>query len=92
MRAYVINLPRSPARRVSVAAQLQGTGLDHVFVDGVDGRALAPVDRGRLIDESAVARYPQWLTPGALGCALSHLRTYELIVDSCETAPATAAG
>src|SRR5947209_4640748 len=82
MKAYVINLPRSTERRASMAEQLERTELDYEFVDGVSGRGLTPTERAELVDEAAVARYPRWLTPGQIGCALSHLRTYERILDS----------
>ncbi len=65
-----------------MAEQLEGVSLRHEFIEAVDGRALTPSERAELVDETAVARYPGWLTPGALGCALSHRRAYERILDS----------
>jgi GR25 family glycosyltransferase involved in LPS biosynthesis len=77
MKAYVINMPRSPSRRASVAKQLVDTQLDFEFVDGIDGNTLTPSERGHLVSDDAVAQSPHWLTPGVIGCALSHLRAYE---------------
>jgi len=77
MKAYVINMTRSPSRRASVAKQLAGTQLDFEFVDGIDGNTLTPSERGNLVSDDAVAKSPLWLTPGVIGCALSHLRVYE---------------
>lgn len=61
--------------------QLVRAGLGHEFIEGVDGQALTASDRRRLVDEAAVARYPGWLTPEAIGCGLSHLRAYERIAE-----------
>src|SRR3954454_19479506 len=77
MKAYVINMARSPSRRASVTEQLARTELDFEFVEGVDGHTLTPHERAKLVSEDAVAQAPMWLTPGAIGCALSHLRVYE---------------
>ncbi len=40
MRAYVVNLARSPERRAHIIAELEKSGIDYEFVDGVDGRDL----------------------------------------------------
>src|SRR3954469_4753950 len=77
MKAYVVNMARSPSRRASVAEQLARTQLDFEFVDGIDGNALTPLERAKLVSEDAVERSPRWLTPGQIGCALSHLHVYE---------------
>jgi glycosyl transferase family 25 len=81
MKAYVINLRRSPERRQSMTEQLRGTQLDYEFVDGVDGRTLTPAEQTELVSEATAARHPGWLTSGRIGCALSHLRVYERIED-----------
>jgi glycosyl transferase, family 25 len=84
MKAYVINLPASSQRRVSVEQQLAGSRIEHELVEAVDGYALTAAERASLVDEAATARYPKWLTPPALGCAISHLRAYERIVEAGE--------
>lgn len=85
MKAYVINLPRSHQRRDEMTRQLDRVGLAYEFVEAVDGRALKPSERAGLVDEATVAQHPRWLTPGAIGCALSHLRAYErVLADGCE--------
>jgi glycosyl transferase family 25 len=60
--------------------QLEGAGLSHEFVEAVDGQALTRSERASLVDEAAVAQFPEWLTPGMIGCSLSHLRVYEQII------------
>jgi glycosyl transferase family 25 len=80
MKAFVINLERSPERRAHVAVQLRRAGLEYEFVPAVDGRALGDAELSELVDLEAVARYPDWLTRPMLGVALSHARAYELIL------------
>lgn len=80
----MINLPRSTARRRNMADQLERAGLEHEFIEAVDGRALTSSERAELVDEAAVANSPNWLTPGAIGCALSHLRAYQRILESAD--------
>src|SRR6478735_3051134 len=82
MKTYVINLPQSPERRRNISEQLQVAGVSYEFVDAVDGRRIAPAERTRLVDESTVARYPHWLTPGQIGCSLSHLQAYKRFLAS----------
>src|SRR3954447_22787846 len=77
MKAYVINMARSPSRRASVSAQLARTQLDFEFVEGIDGNELTPLERAKRVSEETVAQAPRWLTPSLIGCALSHLCVYE---------------
>lgn len=62
--------------------QLTAAKLSHEFVEAVDGRELTPVEWLRVVDAEAVARYPWWLTPGAVGCILSHRLVYERIAET----------
>lgn len=79
MRTYVINLPRAADRRQFMEAQLANSSLDWEFVEGVEGRSLSSNERSSLVDQTAVERWPTWLTPGAIGCILSHKRVYERV-------------
>ncbi len=74
VKSWVINLERSRDRRAHLERQLADhlSGLEHEFVVAVDGRSLGAMERADLVDEKAVARAPWWLTPGAIGAALSH--------------------
>jgi glycosyl transferase family 25 len=76
LAAYVINLPRSVARRERMEAQLQAMGLDYRLFPGVDGRAawdrLAPSLDGdafrRNVGRSAL--------PGEVGVYHAHLEVW----------------
>jgi glycosyl transferase family 25 len=67
-------------------SQLTASGLIWEFVEGVDGRGLSTADWSALVDADAVERWPGWLTPGAIGCILSHKRVYELVAADSEPA------
>jgi glycosyl transferase, family 25 len=81
MKTYVINLARSTDRRAHMTRQLDALGMAREFVEAVEGRSLNSDERAQLVDEDAVARYPHWLTPGAIGCVLSHRRAYQQILE-----------
>lgn len=80
--AYVINLARSVERRAHMTAQLAKAELTYEFVDAIDARTLSSAEWAELVDKETLKRRPPWLPPGAVGCALSHLRTYEKILAS----------
>jgi glycosyl transferase family 25 len=84
MKAHVINLPRSTERREHVTRQMTQLGIPYEFVNAVEGRALTAAQRAELVDEAAVARSPKWLTPGAIGCTLSHRAAYQQIRDGTD--------
>lgn len=81
-RIFVINLPEASERRSRIRAHLDALGLDHVvLVKGVRGGDLTIEERSRLADDArSLARYGRVLTPGELGCALSHARAYEQVL------------
>jgi glycosyl transferase, family 25 len=82
VRTYVINLARAVDRRRMIEREVLAAGLEYEFVEGVEGRALSQEQRAELVDRAEVARYPNWLTPGAVGCILSHRRVYERVADA----------
>jgi glycosyl transferase family 25 len=55
-------------------------GLDFSFVDAVDGRALTSNDLGGLGLAARRRYFTNELTPGEIGCFLSHRRVYEEII------------
>ena len=80
MKAFAINLKSATTRRQSLEKELKKSGLHVEFVEAVNGSELTQKDIATLCDEDAIRRSPQWLTPGAIGCALSHLAIYRKIV------------
>lgn len=58
---------------------MEHAGLDYHFFDAVNGKALSEDKLNAYCDREAIEKNPQWLTPGAIGCALSHHALYEAI-------------
>jgi hypothetical protein len=71
MKLYIINLERDRDRRAFIEAQVDG--LEHEFIEAVDGRTLRRED------------WPEHMTLGAVACALSHLEAYRAIIRDGET-------
>ena len=77
MRAYIINLARSPDRRAHMIAELNKTGLDYEIMTAVDGRDLDLSDP-TIVDPSLPTR--TGFPPSTAGAALSHLNAYRKII------------
>lgn len=82
---YCINLKRSIERRAKMEAELKKLGLSYEFIEAVDGRKLSAAER--------TASYSSWrtrfrhgkdLTPGELGCVMSHLKFFQKIIETNE--------
>ncbi|MET3794136.1 glycosyltransferase family 25 protein [Aquamicrobium terrae] len=77
MKVYYINLDRSPERRAWFTQQAEALGLDLVRVPAVDGRELpaAELDHWRQLSEGNKV-----LSPGEIGCYLSHRKAWEAVL------------
>jgi glycosyl transferase family 25 len=85
VRAYVINLARSPDRRTHIVGELKKTGLDYEIIAAVDGRDLdlsdsAVVDSSLPFIDPSLPIVDSGLAAGTAGAALSHLSVYRKIV------------
>ena len=79
---WVINLRRSVERRAVICNQLDGLGMAYELVEAVDGRALSSETVSRLYSPSqSIANIGRELTPGEIGCGLSHLQLCQRQVD-----------
>lgn len=72
---FVVSLARAAERRNSIGQHLNRLGVDFRFTDAVDGRLLSPEQVHQLVAPGAT------MHPGAIGCYLSHLAIYELMID-----------
>ncbi len=76
----MINLERSVKRRAYMERSLKAMGLDFEYIPAVNGKGLSKEERAKLCDLDAIAQHPEWLTPGAIGCSLSHYHIYDKMV------------
>lgn len=79
---WVVNLPQSKGRREYIGGHLQALGLPHEIVPAVDGRLLPPEELAELYDPVRTkACIRREMALGEVGCALSHLRLYQRMLD-----------
>ena len=78
---FIISLPRAQERRVTMAAQMNALGLPYTFVDGVDGQALDLPNHPAYARAKRLLLCGTELTPGELGCLLSHRAACERILE-----------
>ena len=75
---WVISLRRSVDRRARIVSQLETLNLPYEIIDGVDGRELDPAETAAHYSTTEAITYNgRELTPGEIGCSLSHLRLYQ---------------
>ena len=87
MRAYVINLARSPERRQSITAQLTAYGVDFEIVEAVDGRQLDLTDPAVLTSIAPSFLAADWFRPTHVACTMSHLNACrKILADGLEHA------
>ncbi|QWE00710.1 glycosyltransferase family 25 protein [Polynucleobacter sp. JS-Mosq-20-D10] len=77
IQIFVISLERSVDRRKRVEEQLNKTNIQWNFLDAVDGYALPQMPSS--YQKLKVKRLQGYeLTPGEIGCFLSHIKAWEL--------------
>lgn len=78
---WVLNLERSPERRAFMAGQFSRLSLDYEIISAVDGLKLTIDELERYSKIDAMRCSERELLPGEIGCALSHARIWQKIVD-----------
>lgn len=84
MITLVISLANAEERRRELLPRLQAAGLDYQFIDAVLGKALPASEVRRVAPNLFMPRYARNLTPGELGCSLSHRLALETFLGSGE--------
>ena len=75
----LINLPGSTGRLADAERQFADAGLHFERIDAVDGRRMAPAEIAAHCPDNSDSFYSP-LTPGEVGCYLSHLAALRAIV------------
>lgn len=84
MITLVISLAGADDRRRPLVARMDAAGLDYQFIDAVLGKALPPSEVRRVAPRLFMPRYARNLTPGEIGCSLSHKLALETFLRSDE--------
>ena len=79
---FVISLAKAVNRRIGIANRLDAAGVSYEVIDAVDGSALDLDSLSHRInrDEYRI-KYGYELTPGIIGCYLSHYNLWQRIVN-----------
>lgn len=83
---YVINLARSADRRARISAELTGLGVEFEVFEAADGSQLSDEEMALYSSPLSRKKNGRELSVGEIGCALSHLRLYQKLLDSSEEA------
>src|SRR5687767_2730939 len=81
--AYVINLERSPERRLYITSHLRNVGTEPTVVPAFDGRKLSLAElikAGHYNDDVSKHSYDLSLSMAEIGRGLSHLSIYQRMV------------
>ena len=80
---YLINLDGSSERLASATAQLQQHGIAFERISAVDGRKIPTTELEQLYDKKrAIAYMGRDLSPGEIGCYLSHIKAIQAFLAS----------
>ena len=89
LKAIVISLKKSIDRREYIIKQCNQIGIEYEILEGIDGSTLPENIRDEFVQARKNAYAPKGLppskwevTPGVVGCALSHINAYKKIVES----------
>ena len=86
MKVYAITLERIEERKHYINNHLNELNLDYQIIKAIDGASLSKEEMAASCDMKNVEKWSWWLTPGAIGCALSHYNAYEALVETNEKA------
>ncbi|MGY6040675.1 glycosyltransferase family 25 protein [Aeromonas sp. AE23HZ002T15] len=77
---FVISLVRSQDRRAFIKQHMDSRAIEFSFFDAVDGKTL-PEDELKRVDFPLAKKFcGHDLSLGEVGCAMSHIRIYEMMV------------
>lgn len=77
IKVYVVSLLDANERRNAISEQLLGKGFSFTIVDSVDFREILPKNLEHLYNIHPDSSLKRVITSGEVGCALSHIKTYE---------------
>ena len=81
MKIFVVSLIEAVDRRRSIESNLTSLGLEFEFFDAVRGSELSQSELEHYCDSNTLQDHKKWMSPGAIGCAISHFEVYQMIIE-----------
>ena len=82
INAYVICFKEDTARRDVIKKRFKAYGITPDFIDAVRGSALTDQEKSLFNQKSRAKRIDHLMKDNAIGCALSHHKAWQAIIDS----------
>lgn len=82
LHIFIVSLVSDIERRANIEKLLLNSGLSFEFVDAIYGKDLTEIQLSSLNLQSAQQRLNRKLSPGEIGCTLSHLKAYGKLVSN----------
>lgn len=84
LNIYIVSLKKDTERRKTIGKILDEFGLQYEFIDAVYGKELSENELNSIRAKStgAILTRGHRATPGEIGCTLSHIKTYQKILDN----------
>jgi len=79
---WIINLKRDTDKLLFMQTQMQRLGIEYQVFEAIDGRSLDQDQKAPYSRSIALRDFGRELTPGELGCALSHIKMWQRLVNS----------
>jgi glycosyl transferase family 25 len=81
MNCFIINLPQDIERREFLVKDMEKFNLNFSIIEAVDGRTIPAAEIGKYYNnDKSIELFNREMTPGEIGCALSHNKIYKKIV------------
>jgi len=80
MKIFVISLSESTDRQQFIKTQLDKNNTSFDFITAVNGKELTDSEKEKLYDDKKAKKIRRELTPGEIGCALSHKTIYDKMI------------
>ena len=81
MKVFVISLSHAKARREHMSQELKEQDINFCFFDAINGYSAQ-----EKINELGLSYLPSALSPGELGCAMSHISLWLKLIESQDEA------
>lgn len=82
LTVFVIAFAHAKDTRAAITKRLATHGLSPTFIDAVDGRIIQETERAQHLNPERRKFLARILSPGALGCSLSHQHAWQALLDS----------